>query len=132
MALKKTSSKKDLPKAQTGTSNKKRSTSLNEAELKALAHQFRGMPAITPNESFVKKAGSIKNELGRLTSDQTKQLQNYMGKSSTLKKLYEALPNVGRMIGNSAADIPKGSILEKQKKGGSVKSKITVTKTKKK
>jgi predicted RecA/RadA family phage recombinase len=46
-----------------------------------------------------------------------------MNKASTAKKVYEALPNMGRMFGVSAADIPKGSQLEKQKKGGMVKPK---------
>ena len=128
--------KKNLVKAQAGTQNKKRGTLLNEAELKALAHQKRGMPPMTAGETYVKKAGSIKNELGKLTPGQIKQLESYMSKSSPGRKLYEGLPNVGRMFGYSAADIPKGSILENQKKGGSVKSKskskITVTKTKKK
>jgi len=97
---------------------------LTSAELKALAHQKRGMGQMSDaGERFVKKAGFIKNELGTLTPAQTKQLKEYMSKSSTAKKVYQALPNVGRVFGRSAADIPKGSQLEKQKKGGAVKSK---------
>ena len=91
---------------------------LTKAEMDALSHQKRGMGA---GSTFVKKAGPIKNETGNLTSAQRKQLDAYMSKAGTAKKVYEALPNVGRMLGhgNSAADIPKGSQLEKQRKGGS-------------
>ena len=95
---------------------------LTLSELKALAHQKRGMGNFAQN-SFVKKADSIKNETGMLTIAQKKQLDNYMSQASTAKRIYEALPNIGRMLGhgNSAADIPKGSQLENQKKGGSIK-----------
>ena len=91
---------------------------LTKAEMDALSHQKRGMgnSAVT---SFVKKAGPIKNETGILTSTQKKQLDAYMSKAGTAKKIYEGLPNIGRMVGKSAADIPKGSQLEKQRKGGS-------------
>ena len=89
---------------------------LTKAEMDALSHQKRGMGA---GSTFVKKAGPIKNETGNLTSAQRKQLDSYMSKASPAKKVYEALPNVGRMVGKSAADIPKGSQLEKQRKGGS-------------
>ena len=91
---------------------------LRTKDLEALAHQKRGMGPIS--SSFVKKAGAVKNELGTLTPYQKKQLANYMNKSGTAKKVYEALPNVGRMFGKSAADIPKDSKLQNQKTGGKV------------
>jgi len=91
---------------------------LTKAEMDALSHQKRGMGNFDTGR-FVKKAGPIKNETGNLTSAQKKQLDAYMSKAGTAKKVYEALPNVGRMVGRSAADIPKGSQLEKQRKGGS-------------
>jgi hypothetical protein len=99
---------------------KSNSGDLNNAELSALAHQARGMGRDFIS-TFVKKAGSIQNETGTLKSAQKKQLDTYMNKAGTAKKIYEGLPNVGRMLGhgNSAADIPKGSQLEKQRKGGS-------------
>lgn len=110
--------KKKLIKKQNGGG------ALTPAELKALAHQKRGMGQMSDaGERFVKKAGSVENELGTLTPAQTKQLKEYMSKSSTAEKVYQALPNVGRVFGRSAADIPKGSQLEKQKKGGAVKPK---------
>lgn len=103
--------KKKLTKKQSGGP-------LTSSELEALAHQKRGMGQIS--SSFIKKAGPIKNELGKLTPAQVKQLEGYMNKSSTIEKIYQGLPNVGRAFGKSAADIPKGSQLEKQKKGGSI------------
>ena len=93
---------------------------LNKAELDALSHQKRGMGNFAQH-SFVKKAGPIKNETGMLTIDQKKQLDNYMSQASTAKRIYEALPNIGRVFGKSAADIPKGSQLQRQRKGGSIK-----------
>jgi hypothetical protein len=100
---------------------KSNSGDLNNAELSALAHQKRGMGNAT-FDHFVKKAGSIQNETAWLNSKQSDQLKKYMDKAGTAKKIYEGLPNVGRMLGhgNSAADIPKGSQLEKQKKGGKI------------
>lgn len=119
--------KKPIKKAQNGALTKK--------ELDALSHQKRGMGTI--DRTFVKKAGSIKNELGTLTNSQVEQLKKYMNKASAAKSFYEGLPNVGRILGhgNSAADIPKGSQLENQKNGGKVikkkaKSGTTVAKAK--
>ncbi len=108
--------KKAAPKAQNGKLTKK--------ELDALSHQKRGMGELS--NSYVKKSGSIMNDIGYLTNSQKEQLKNYMSKAGTAKKIYEALPNLGRMLGhgNSAADIPKGSQLEKQRKGGVVKKKM--------
>ena len=108
--------KKAIPKAQNGR--------LTKAELDALSHQKRGMGEV--NNTYVKKAGSIMNDTGVLTNSQKEQLKKYMSKASGSKKVYEALPNVGRIFGhgNSAADIPKGSQLEKQRKGGVVKKKM--------
>ena len=103
-----------MNKMQTGGST------LSKAELDALSHQKRGMGNSSQN-SFVKKAGPIKNETGMLTIAQKKQLDNYMSQASTAKRIYEALPNFGRVVGKSAADIPKGSQLERQRKGGSIK-----------
>ena len=96
-------------------------STLSKAELDALSHQKRGMGTV--NKTFVKKAGGVKNETGTLTDAQVAQLKKYMSKASTAKSTYEGLPNIGRMLGhgNSAADIPKGSQLENQKKGGQVK-----------
>ena len=94
---------------------------LTGAELDALSHQRRGMG--DSYGTYVKKSGSIMNDLGQLTSKQQTQLNNYMNGAPLLKKIYEALPNVGRVVGSSAADIPKGSKLLKQKKGGVVKTK---------
>ena len=136
-----TNYKKSLVKAQAGGSKDKwgRSSSsdwygfdpktkkwtgdkaLTPSDLKALRHQKRGMGASTG--FYVKKAGSIMNELGRLTPAQQKQLDKNMAKSSTLEKIYEGAPNIGRAVGKSAADIPANSKLQKQKKGGSVKTK---------
>ncbi len=133
--------KKSLPKAQSGVtvsdntrvnnpyktrypvmSNKKKDPEeLSRKELDALSHQYRGMGE--SYGSYVKKPGSIINETGQLTPKQQTQLKKYMSKASLGKKIYEGLPNIGRMVGSSAADIPKGSKLEKQKKGGTVKSK---------
>ena len=118
--------KKQLTKKQNGGEK------LTPSELKALAHQKRGMGQMSnAGVTFVKKAGPIKNELGKLNPAQIKQLKEYMSKSSTTEKIYQCLPNVGRVFGKSAADIPKGSKLEKQKKGGSIKTKALTYKTKK-
>lgn len=108
--------KKRIPKAQNGK--------LTKAELDALSHQKRGMGQV--DNTYVKKSGSIMNDLGTLTNAQVAQLKKYMSKAGTAKKIYEGLPNIGRMLGhgNSAADIPKGSQLEKQKKGGMIKKKM--------
>ena len=108
--------KKRIPKAQNGK--------LTRNELDALSHQKRGMGTV--DKTFVKKAGGVKNEIGTLTDAQVAQLKQYMKKASTAKSIYEGLPNVGRLLGhgNSAADIPKGSQLEKQKKGGMIKKKM--------
>ena len=105
--------KKPIKKAQNGALTKK--------ELDALSHQKRGMGTV--DRTFVKKAGGVKNETGTLTDAQLAQLKKYMSKAGTAKKIYEGLPNVGRILGhgNSAADIPKGSQLEKQRKGGVIK-----------
>jgi len=100
---------KKIKKAQRGDT-------LRTKDLAALAHQKRGMGQI--DDHFVKKAGGIKNELGILTPYQKKQLDDYMSKAGTARKVYEGLPNVGRMVGKSAADIPKDSKLQKQKFGG--------------
>jgi hypothetical protein len=128
--------KKSLPKAQVGSivtdntrvnnpyktrypvmSNKKKDPEqLTRKELDALSHQRRGMGE--SYGSYVKKSGSVMNELGQLKPKQQTQLNKYMSKASLGKKIYEALPNVGRIVGSSAADIPKGSKLEKQKLGG--------------
>ena len=102
-------------------SAKKDPNKLTKAELDALSHQKRGMG--TNTGSYVKESGAIKNELGRLTASQKAQLEEYMRKAPLSRKIYEALPNFGRIIGSSAADIPKGSKLKNQKKGGVVKSK---------
>lgn len=109
-------SKKGIKKAQNGA--------LTTKELDALSHQKRGMGTV--DKTFVKKSGGVKNETGTLTDSQTSQLKKYMSKAGTAKKIYEGLPNVGRILGNgnSAADIPKGSQLEKQKKGGTIKKKM--------
>jgi hypothetical protein len=100
---------KKIKKAQGGDT-------LRTKDLAALAHQKRGMGSLS--SSFVKKAGPIKNETGTLTPFQKKQLAEYMNKAGTARKMYEALPNVGRVVGKSAADIPKDSKLQKQKSGG--------------
>jgi hypothetical protein len=107
-----------LKKAQAGDT-------LSKSELAALAHQKRGGPAIDEKrgEFFVKKPGKIKNEVGLLNPGQAKQLREYMDKSSTFEKIYQGLPNVGRLFGKSAADIPKGSKLEKQRDGGKTMTK---------
>jgi hypothetical protein len=115
--IKKSTVKKSVvPKAQNGK--------LTKAELDALSHQKRGMGTL--DRTFVKKAGGVKNETGTLTDAQVDQLKKYMSKAGTAKKIYEGLPNVGRILGhgNSAADIPKGSQLEKQRKGGMVRKKM--------
>ena len=112
-----------VKKAQTGDK-------LSKAELSALSHQKRGMGEIRDNQSFVKKSGPIMNETGNLTPSQAKQLREYMSKSSTAEKIYQALPNVGRVIGKSAADIPKNSKLQKQKNGGVIKKSIIKAKKK--
>jgi hypothetical protein len=108
--------KKTIPKAQNGK--------LTQKELDALSHQKRGMGQL--DNTYVKKSGPIMNDLGMLTNSQKEQLKKYMSKTGTAKKIYEGLPNIGRMLGhgNSAADIPKGSQLEKQKKGGMVRKKM--------
>ena len=115
--VKKSAVKKSaVPKAQYGI--------LTQKELDALSHQKRGMGEV--DNTYVKKSGSIMNDLGTLTNAQVEQLKKYMKKASTAKSIYEGLPNVGRLLGhgNSAADIPKGSQLEKQKKGGMIKKKM--------
>ena len=111
-----TTIKKRIPKAKNGK--------LTRNELDALSHQKRGMGTV--DKTFVKKAGGVKNEIGTLTDAQVAQLKQYMKKASTAKSIYEGLPNVGRLLGhgNSAADIPKGSQLKKQKKGGMIKKKM--------
>ena len=111
-----TTIKKRIPKAKNGK--------LTRNELDALSHQKRGMGTV--DKTFVKKAGGVKNEIGTLTDAQVAQLKQYMKKASTAKSIYEGLPNVGRLLGhgNSAADIPKGLQIEKQKKGGMIKKKM--------
>jgi hypothetical protein len=108
--------KRPIKKAQNGVLTKK--------ELDALSHQKRGMGTV--DRTFVKKAGGVQNETGTLTDAQVKQLKKHMSKAGVAKKIYEGLPNAGRILGhgNSAADIPKGSQLEKQRKGGIVKKKM--------
>lgn len=98
---------------------------LSKAELSALANQKRGMGDIDSNPGYVKSANGVMNRTGNLTPDQRKQLKEYMNKSSIGEKIYQALPNVGRMFGEgkSAADLPKGSKL-KQKNGGITKKTI--------
>ena len=96
---------------------------LSRRELAALAHQKRGMGEL--DRRFVKKSGPVMNEIGYLTDYQMKQLKNYMKEASPARKVYEGLPNVGRVFGRSAADIPKGSKLEKQKRGGNIKKAKT-------
>ena len=105
--------KKAIPKAQNGK--------LTKAELDALSHQKRGMGTL--GSSYVKKRG-LMNDLGHLTGAQQDQLKTYMSKAGTAKKIYEGLPNVGTIFGSSAANIPKGSQLERQRKGGIVKKKM--------
>jgi hypothetical protein len=113
---------KSLPKAQNGKYVP--GGRLTQKELSALAHQRRGMsPLDDKGDFFVKESGPIKNKLGFLNPAQVKQLKEYMNKSSTSEKIYQALPNVGRMFGKSAADIPKHSKLKYQKKGGIVTKK---------
>jgi hypothetical protein len=104
-----------INKAQSGTKAKPRK--MSEAQLSALAHQKRGMGPV--DSRYVKKSGPIMNELGTLNPDQVKQLKNYMNKSSTAEKIYQALPNVGRIFGSSAADVPS------RKTGGVIKKKTT-------
>jgi len=106
--------KKAAPKAQNGK--------LTQKELDALSHQKRGMGKL--GSSYVKKRGPIMKDLGHLTTAQQNQLESYMNKAGTAKKIYEALPNVGTIFGSSAANIPKGSQLEKQRKGGTIKKKM--------
>lgn len=91
---------------------------LSLEELEALAHQKRGMGTV--DNGFVKNPNSIMNELGYLTDEQKKELENYMNNSNMINTVYQGLPNVGRIFGNgfSAADIPNNSILKKQKMGG--------------
>lgn len=101
---------------------------LSSADLKALRHQKRGMGSIDYDPFFVKKSDAVLNETGMLTPAQKRQLKNNMNKSSTLEKIYEGLPNIGRAIGSSAADIPKNSTLQMQKKGGSIKRKPAMKK----
>lgn len=102
--------KKATPKAQNGKLTKK--------ELDALSHQKRGMGTL--GSSYVKKRG-LMNDLGHLSTAQQNQLESYMSKAGTAKKIYEGLPNVGTIFGSSAANIPKGSQLENQRRGGVVK-----------
>ena len=92
---------------------------LSAGDLKALAHQKRGMGS-DADYTYVKKSGPIKNELGSTTPAQRTQLRKSMAKASTLDKIYEGAPNIGRMVGKSAADISKKSILQKQKNGGTI------------
>ena len=105
---------------------------LSAGDLKALAHQKRGMGS-DADYTYVKKSGSIMNELGSTTPAQRTQLRKSMAKASTLQKMYEGAPNIGRMVGKSAADIPKKSILQNQKNGGIIKmKKESIVKVKKK
>lgn len=46
---------------------------------------------------------------------------NHIWVKQELLKIYEGLPNVGTIFGSSAANIPKGSQLENQRRGGVVK-----------
>ena len=91
---------------------------LTEEELRALAHQERGMSRAFGNTTFVKEDGSIMNSTGTLNNTQNAQLNEYMSQAPWYQALYEGLPNVGRMVGNSAADIPLNSPLQKQQQGG--------------
>ena len=122
-----------IKKAQNGdkatkkpATKKPTSRKMSEAQLSALAHQKRGMGPI--DNTYVKKPGAIMNELGTLNEDQVKQLKNYMNKSSTAEKIYQALPNVGRLFGKSAADVPSkktgGAVKKKMQTGGSIGSKV--------
>jgi len=108
---------------------------LTNAELKALAHQKRGMGSLDYDSAFVKKRGAIMNDLGYLTSAQKEQLKKYMSKADIPQQIYEGLPNIGTLFGYSAADIPKGSQLEDQRNGGKIvkkkaKSGATISKAK--
>jgi len=139
---KKAVAKKPLPKAKTGKNVKGKSVPgvswvnkgvannikkdnagiLTEDDLAALAHQQRGMGE--PTGFYVKKNNTYINDLGKLTPAQQKQLDAYMAKASTARKVYEALPNVGTMFNMGASIIPTNSILQKQKKGGVTKPKM--------
>ncbi len=114
-----------IKKAKSGTTTTQtteKPRKMSEAQLSALAHQKRGMGPV--DSRYVKKSGPIMNELGNLNEDQVKQVKNYMNKSSTAEKIYQALPNVGRMFGKSAADVPSkktgGVVKKKMKNGGSL------------
>ena len=81
-------------------------------------------------KTYTKKEGSlsltkpfIPSTKGKLTNSQSSQLKKYMDSESIPQKIYESLPNVGKLFGKSAADIPKDSKLQKQKNGGTVKAK---------
>lgn len=91
---------------------------LSEDDLIALAHQKRGMG--NSDGFFVKKAGSIRNDLGYLTNNQQQQLEDYMNSRNDSQQFWEGLPNFGRMFGDgySSADIPQNSKLRKQQYGG--------------
>ena len=88
---------------------------LSLEELQALAHQKTGMGSL--NGSYVKQHNPIMNDLGNLSPNDLKELQNYMDSRGALEYLYQILPNAGLTYGNSAAELPKNSKL-KYKQGG--------------
>lgn len=94
---------------------------LSEAELDALAHQFRGSGLISPtNNTFVKNPDAIMNDTGNLDSKQMEELRAHMESANAFEQLYQGLPNIGRMFGDgfSAADLPAHSPLRKKEDGG--------------
>jgi hypothetical protein len=81
---------------------------LSEAELSALAHQFRGKGS--GKTSYVKQHDNIKNELGYLTPREQAQLQTYMDSRTGPQVLWESMPNF--LSGSGAAALPGKSRLK--------------------
>jgi hypothetical protein len=96
---------KQLPPMQDGG---KPYVPLSEAELSALAHQFRGSGS--GKSSYVRQHDNIKNELGYLTPREQAQLENYMDSRTGVQSFWEAMPNLLGASGSAA--VPKKSRLK--------------------
>lgn len=96
---------KQLPPMQDGG---KPYVPLSEAELAALAHQFRGSGS--GKSSYIMEHDNIKNKVGYITPREQAQLEKYMDSRSGVQSFWEAMPNL--LSGSGAAAVPKNSRLK--------------------
>lgn len=91
---------------------------LSEDELKALAHQMRGWGDGRGVPAYVKNYDPYQNPVGYLSSNQQKEIINYMDAGEWYDHLYQYLPNWGKYFNSGASTLPANSKLRKQQLGG--------------